>query len=82
MKSFFSTFAITLCLIGLAGGLLWADVRTRAVTFEESTPPYVRSESPAADWPLTAGGEVLRYLYRSEKNVLEHLLEIAKKSCK
>ena len=77
MKAFFSTLAITLCFVLLVGGILWADVRTRAVTFEESTPPYIRFASPAADFPLTAGGEVLRFLYRGETAVLKHLLEAA-----
>lgn len=61
----------------LAGGLLWADVRTRAVTFENSTPPYVRQTDAAPDLPLPAGGEILRRLFRGEKALLEYLIEKA-----
>ena len=77
MKAVFSTLAITLCLILLLGGILWADVRTRAVTFEDSTPPYAVRRAHTSTLPLTAGGEVLRYLFRGEKTVLEYLLEKA-----
>ena len=75
MKSFVYTLVVTLCLLMLAGGLLWADVRTRAVTFDDSTPPYAQRTETTAELPLPATGEVLRRLYRGEKIVLEYLIE-------
>lgn len=75
MKTFFCTLALTLCAVMLAGGLLWADVRTRAVTFEDSTPPYALHTNTQSELPLPATGEILRRLFRGEKAVLEYLLE-------
>ncbi len=75
MKSFFCTLAITLCAILLASGLLWADVHTRAVTFDSSTPPYMVRQTAEAELPLPVAGEVLRYLYRGEKAILKYLLQ-------
>ena len=77
MKAFFSTLAITLCLVLLLGGILWADVRTRAVTFEDSTPPYAVRRNRLNALPLTAAGEMLRYLYRGERALLTFLSEKA-----
>lgn len=75
MKPFFCTLALTLCAALLAGGLLWADVRTRAVTFDNSTPPYAVHTNSEVDLPLPAAGELLRHLFRGEKAVLEYLME-------
>jgi len=61
----------------LAGGLLWADVQTRAVTFDDSTPPYAQHTDTQIELPLPATGEVLRRLYRGEKALLEYLLQKA-----
>ena len=77
MKTFFCTLALALCAVLLAGGLLWADVRTRTVTFEDSTPPYITHTASETDLPLPAAGEVLRRLYNGEKTLLEYLLEKA-----
>ena len=70
---FICTFAITLTLALLLGGLLIADVNTRRVTFEESTPPYTVASPPSFDFPLSAGGEALRAVYKGEKMLLRFL---------
>lgn len=75
MKAFFSTLALTLCAALLAGGLLWADVQTRAVTFDDSTPPYARLKNTSAALPLPATGEALRHVYHGEKALLSYLRE-------
>lgn len=77
MKAFFCTLALSLCAALLLGGILWADMRTRAVTFEDSVPPYAIRTGGAIDLPFPAAGEALRYLYHSEKTVLKFLLEKA-----
>ena len=75
MKAFFCTLALALCAALLLGGILWADIRTRAVTFEDSTPPYARQADTVPDLPLPAAGEILRHLYHGENAVLEYLLQ-------
>ena len=75
MKPFFYTLVISLCVLALAGGLLLADVRTRTVTFDDSTPPYAQHTKTKNDLPLPATGELLRHLYRGEKAVLKYLVE-------
>ncbi len=77
MKAFFCTLVLTLCAVGLCFGLLWADVRTRNVTFENGAPPYIHRASTPIDLPLPATGEVLRRLFRSEKAILTYLLQKA-----
>lgn len=75
MKPFFATLTITLCAALLAGGLLWADVQTRTVAFEECTPPYARRENRGISLPLPVGGEVLRRVYQGEKVLIHYLFE-------
>ncbi len=74
-KVFFCTFAITLTAVLLAGGLLVADVNTRRVTFEDSTPPYAAAPHRMRSIPLPAGGEALRFVYKGEKTILRFLLD-------
>ena len=59
----------------LAGGLLLADVNTRRITFEDSTPPYAAAPYRAPTIPLPVGGEALRLVYQGEKNLLRFLLD-------
>ncbi len=74
-KVFFCTFAIALMAALLAGGFLVADVNTRRITFEDSTPPYAAAPHRAPAIPLPVGGEALRLVYQGEKTILRFLLE-------
>ncbi len=74
-KVFFCTFTIALVAALLAGGLLMADVNTRRITFEDSTPPYAATPYHVPSVPLPVGGEAIRLLYQGEKIVLRFLLE-------
>ena len=75
MKPFFVTLSLTLCAALLVGGLLWADVQTRQITFEDKAPPYTHLDSTAFSLPLPATGEALRGVFRSEKAVIRFLWE-------
>lgn len=73
-RTFFATFALVLVATLLASGLLLADVNTRRVTFEDSTPPYAAHPPQGTSVPLPVGGEALRLVYQGEKAVLNFLL--------
>ena len=73
VKIFVYTFLITLTAALAAGGFVVADVNTRRVTFEDSTPPYAAAEHHAPTIPLPVGGEALRLLFQGEKMIFRFL---------
>ena len=74
-KAFFSAFLLTLCGVLLAVGLLTADVNTRAVTFDDSTPPYMQKPALSAARPLPAHWKPLYYLWQAEHHLCQWLFE-------
>lgn len=73
VKVFVYTFLITLTVALATGGFLVADVNTRRVTFEDSTPPYAADAITAPAIPLPVGGEVLRLVFQGEKAIFRFL---------
>lgn len=69
-----AAFLLTLCAAVLVGGLLLADVNTRAVTFGQDTPPYLESilaqTGDDLPLPLPAPLQLLRRLWEEEYRLI------------